>query len=84
MMEELGDRWDDRPVRGAILAKEFNLVNLQPQDDMLQSILEEAIARHHTDEEIAARTLLMNFGALHTTSNVRNRRISILVLRFTM
>ncbi|KAI0800573.1 cytochrome P450 [Fomes fomentarius] len=38
-------------------------------NDMLQWVLEEAIPRNSTDESIVERILLVNFAAIHTSSN---------------
>ena len=37
---------------------------------MLQWILEEAVVRQTSDEAIVQRILLVNFAAIHTSSNV--------------
>ena len=38
---------------------------------MLQWVLEQAIPRRSTDVDIAERIMLVNFAAIHTSSNVR-------------
>ena len=40
------------------------------QNDMLEWILEQAIPRNSNDESITSRILLVNFAAIHTSSNV--------------
>ena len=40
------------------------------QNDLLQWVLDEAVPRHSTDAQIAERVLVVNFGAIHTTSSV--------------
>lgn len=56
--------------------KRFTSTKTRPQGDMLQWILEQAIPRNDTDEQIAARILLVNFAAIHTTSSVRDGHIA--------
>ena len=40
------------------------------QNDMLEWIVEKALERNCTNEEIVARLLLVNFGTIHSTANV--------------
>ncbi len=40
------------------------------QNDMLEWVLEQAIPRNSSDESITSRILLVNFAAIHTSSNV--------------
>ncbi len=44
------------------------------QNDMLQWILEGAIPRNYSDIQIIERIMLVNFAAIHTSSNVSVKR----------
>ena len=49
------------------------LLTALQQNDMLQWILEEGIARNHSDMSIVKRVFLINFAAIHTSSTVSIR-----------
>ena len=78
----LGEDWPGKPVSNVIgvpivhhCSKEYKLS--ASQNDLLQWIIEQAIPRGVDDESIAARILLVNFAAIHTSSMVCPGSISV-------
>ena len=70
-MRELGDDWSDKPVRVPSRVCDNVTKECLLQVDMLQWVVEAAMARKSDDYRIAERMFLVNFAALHTTSTVR-------------
>ena len=72
----LGEDWPGKPVsRDFQVFARFILgltmcQTIANQSDMLQWVIEQAIPRGASDESIAARILLVNFAAIHTSSTV--------------
>ena len=78
----LGEDWPGKPVSHAIESISLHIIVLSStdrwsQNDLLQWIIEQAIPRGVDDESIAARILLVNFAAIHTSSMVCPGSISI-------
>ena len=77
-MEKYGDDWPDKPV-GFVHAAcvkygggqtDPRFVDGVPKNDMIQWVIDEGLSRNNTDEEMVQRVLLVNFAAIHTSSNV--------------
>ena len=48
-----------------------HLKGTSSQNDVLQWIIDRAVAKQETDSEITERLLLLNLAAIHTSSSVR-------------
>ena len=70
-MDELGDKWEDAPVRDSVPVKVFVVHEVDEQNDMLMWLMREAKGVERSLEGLARRLLLINFAAIHTTSRVR-------------
>ncbi|KAH9895713.1 cytochrome P450 [Cubamyces lactineus] len=58
MIEEFGEDWPDKPFsHGAT------------QNDLIQWIMDEGLSRNSVDKDMVQRVLLVNFAAIHTSSN---------------
>lgn len=78
-MERLGQDWSDKPVRlSRCVDNPFRLITV-PQEDMLQWILDEAEGKDHGIDEIVLYTMMVNFAAIHTSSNVCIFSISLII-----
>ena len=69
-MEELGDTWEDAPVRDPVPVKASVIHDMDIQNDMLMWLMKEAKGVERSLEGLARRLLLVNFAAIHTTSRV--------------
>ena len=69
-MEEFGEDWDDKPVRRSTSFDANIIINLEGQNDMLMWLMSESKGVERSLEGVARRLLTVNFGAIHTTSNV--------------
>ena len=69
-MEEFGEDWDDKPVCWSALLHVNVIVNARIQNDMLMWLMSEAKGVERSIDGLARRLLVVNFAAIHTTSNV--------------
>jgi hypothetical protein len=69
-MEEFGEDWVDKPVCWSALLHANVIVNESGQNDMLMWLMSEAKGVERSLEGLARRLLVVNFAAIHTTSNV--------------
>ena len=69
-MEEFGEDWDDKPVCRSALLYVSVIINAGVQNDMLMWLMSEAKGVERSLEGLARRLLVVNFAAIHTTSNV--------------
>ena len=69
-MEEFGDDWDDKPVRRFTSRNVNVIIDVRVQNDMLMWFMNEAKGVERSLEGVARRMLVVNFAAIHTTSNV--------------
>ncbi len=72
-MEEYGEDWSEKPVSSIYTSATWAMpTNTHAsQNDMLQWVMEEAASRDPSVKAIAERLLVVNFAAIHTSSNVR-------------
>jgi hypothetical protein len=76
-MEELGESWDDVPVR-ILTSTGVSIVHeMEIQNDMLMWLMSEAKGVEKSLDGLARRMLFMNLASLHTTSRVRSRIIQL-------
>ena len=66
-MKEFGEDWD-MPVCVSILPWSFSHYCVELQNDMLMWLMSEAKGVERSVEGLARRLLLVNFAAIHTTS----------------
>ena len=66
-MEEFGQDWD-MPVCGPILPWSSFHYDVGSQNDMLMWLMSEAKGVEKSIEGLARRLLIVNFAAIHTTS----------------
>lgn len=78
-MDQLGDTWEDAPVRTHILIEVSVIQAMEKQNDMLMWLMSEAKEAERSLEVLARRLLIVNLPALHTTSNVWRRLLSLQV-----
>ena len=69
-MEELGEDWDDKPVCWSAPLHVDVIINARVQNDMLMWLMTEAKGVEKSLAGLARRLLVVNFAAIHTTSNV--------------
>ena len=69
-MEELGENWDDKPVRGCASLDAHIIVNTKKQNDLLMWLMSDAKGVERSLEGLARRLLVVNFAAIFTTSTV--------------
>jgi hypothetical protein len=69
-MEEFGEDWDDKPVCRSAPLDVVVITNARVQNDMLMWLMSEAKGVERSLEGLARRLLVVNFAAIHTTSNV--------------
>jgi hypothetical protein len=71
-MEEFGEDWDDKPVRRSTPLNVIVAIitNARVQNDMLMWLLSEAKGIERSLAGLARRMLVINFVAIHSTSNV--------------
>ncbi|KAI0245478.1 cytochrome P450 [Lactifluus subvellereus] len=67
-MEELGDAWNDAPVRQFVSFDILFSHAVGAQNDMLMWLMSEAKGVEKSVESLARRILLTNFASIHTTS----------------
>ena len=72
-MDELGETWEDAPVRDPDPFKVSVVHEVDKQNDMLMWLMSEAKGVERSLEGLARRLLLVNFASIHTTSRVRAR-----------
>jgi len=70
-MEEFGEDWD-MPVCVPILPWSFSHYCMELQNDMLTWLMSEAKGVEKSLEGLARRLLVVNFAAIHTTSQASN------------
>jgi len=70
-MEEFGEDWD-MPVCEPILPWSFSHYCVELQNDMLMWLMSEAKGMERSVEGLARRLLVVNFAAIHTTSQASN------------
>ena len=70
-MEEFGEDWD-MPVCVPILPWPFSHHCVELQNDMLMWLMSEAKGMERSVEGLARRLLIVNFAAIHTTSQASN------------
>ena len=79
MVEIHGEEWEDKPVstpcplrKGFVyVSRELRCRLLSLQRDLLQWLLDEARAKSTPFDNVVEKVLLVNFGAIHTSSGVR-------------
>ena len=76
-MEEFGEDWDNKPVR-LPLSLNANVIITRLQNDMLMWLMDEAKGVEKSLAGIPRRLLLVNFTAIHTTSNVSHPKLEFL------
>ena len=69
-MEELGDAWNDAPVRQFVSFDILFSHAAGAQNDMLMWLISEAKGVEKSVEGLARRMLLINFASIYTTSLV--------------
>ena len=77
-MEEFGDDWDDKPVRQSTLLNVNVIIIARIQNDMLMWLMNESKGVERSLEGLARRMLLVNFAAIHTTSNVSHADLDLI------
>ena len=77
-MEEFGDDWDDKPVRWSTLFNVNPIINPRVQNDMLMWLMSESKGVERSLHSLTRRLLLVNFAAIHTTSNVSPADLDII------
>ena len=69
-MEELGEDWDNKPVRLLLSLNASVIIIARLQNDMLTWLMDEAKGVEKSLAGLARRLLVVNFAAIHTSSNV--------------
>ena len=69
-MEEFGEDWDNKPVRLPLSLNANVIIITRLQNDMLMWLMDEARGVEKSLAGLARRLLVVNFAAIHTTSNV--------------
>jgi hypothetical protein len=69
-MEEFGEDWDNKPVRRSTSLNVNVIIYTEVQNDMLMWLMSQAKGVERSLDGIARRLLVVNFAAIHTTSNV--------------
>ena len=67
-MDEFGEDWDDKPVCQTIVQYLVSHYVADLQNDMLMWLMSEAKGVERSLEGLARRLLVVNLGAIHTTS----------------
>jgi hypothetical protein len=67
---EFSEDWDDKPVCQSALPHVNVIIDARVQNDMLMWLMSEAKGVERSLEGLARRLLVVNFAAVHTTSNV--------------
>jgi hypothetical protein len=70
-MDELGETWEDAPVRDPDFVYVSVVHEVHEQNDMLMWLMKEAKGVERSLEGLARRLLLLNFASIHSTSLVR-------------
>jgi len=70
-MDELGETWEDAPVRDRVPVYVSVVHEVHKQDDVLMWLMREAKGVERSLEGLARRLLLLNFASIHSTSLVR-------------
>jgi hypothetical protein len=76
-MKELGEAWDDVPVRIPILTEVSFVHEIEIQNDMLMWLMSEAKGVEKSLDGLARRMVFMNLPSIHTTSRVRSRIVQL-------
>ena len=71
-MDELGETWEDAPVRDPVPVYLLLVHGADKQNDMLMWLMKEAKGVERSLEGLARRLLLVNFASIHTTALVRS------------
>jgi hypothetical protein len=74
-IEELGEAWDDAPVRIPISTEAFILYEVEIQNDMLMWLMREAGGVEKSLDGLARRMLFLYLASIHSTSRVRRRTV---------
>ena len=74
---ELGENWDDKPVRQPPSLDTHVIVHAEKQNDMLMWLMSEAKGVERSLEGLARRLFVVNFAAIFTTSLVSHANILI-------
>ena len=69
-MDELGETWEDAPVRDPVPVYVSVLHEVDKQNDMLMWMMREAKGVERSLEGLARRLLLVNFASIHSTALV--------------
>jgi hypothetical protein len=69
-MEEFGEDWDNKPVRLPLSFNANVIIITRLQNDMLMWLMDEAKGVEKSLAGVARRMLVVNFAAIHTSSNV--------------
>ena len=77
-MEEFGEDWDNKPVRLPLSLNANVIIITRLQNDMLMWLMDEAKGVEKSLAGIPRRLLLVNFTAIHTTSNVSHSKLGFL------
>jgi hypothetical protein len=70
-MDELGETWEDVPVRDRDPVYPSVVHEVDKQNDMLMWLMKEAKGVERSVEGLARRLLLVNFASIHSTAFVR-------------
>ena len=70
-LDELGETWEDAPVRDRDPVYVSVVQEVHKQNDVLMWLMKEAKGVERSVEGLARRLLLVNFASIHTTSLVR-------------
>jgi len=78
-MKELGEAWNDVPVRIPISTEVSIVHEMEIQNDMLMWLMSEAKGVEKSLDGLARRVLFLNFASIHSTSRVRSRTVQLRV-----
>jgi hypothetical protein len=70
-MEELGETWEDAPVRNPVPVEGSVVHEVRKQNDLLMWLMSEAKGVERSPEGLARRLLVLNLASIHSTSLVR-------------
>ncbi len=70
-MEELGETWEDSPVRNPVPVEGSVVHEVRKQNDLLMWLMSEAKGVERSPEGLARRLLVLNLASIHSTSLVR-------------
>lgn len=74
---ELGEAWDDAPVRISISTEALVLHEAKTQNDMLMWLMSEAKGVEKSLDGLARRMLFLDLVSIHSTSRVRSRTVHL-------